>query len=58
MLLNNKVAAIYGAGGGIGGAVARAFVCEEAKVFLTGLHLAYMEVVAKEINAAGGSSVI
>ena len=34
MLLEKKIAVIYGAGGAIGGAVARAF--EGAKVFLTG----------------------
>jgi hypothetical protein len=36
MLLNNKVAVIYGAGGAIGGAVARAFAAEGANIFLTG----------------------
>jgi 3-oxoacyl-[acyl-carrier protein] reductase len=34
MLLENKVAVIYGAGGPIGGAVARAFAREGASVFL------------------------
>ena len=34
MLLENKVAVIYGAGGSIGGAVARAFTREGARVFL------------------------
>jgi NAD(P)-dependent dehydrogenase (short-subunit alcohol dehydrogenase family) len=33
MLLKDKVAVIYGAGGAIGGAVARAFASEGAKVF-------------------------
>src|SRR5215510_3750052 len=56
MILNNKVAVIYGAGGAIGGAVARAFAREGAKLFLTGRHLAPVEVVAKEINAAGRSA--
>jgi NAD(P)-dependent dehydrogenase (short-subunit alcohol dehydrogenase family) len=56
MLLKNKVAVIYGAGGGIGGAVARAFATEGAKVFLTGLHGAAVEAVAKYIVAAGGSA--
>jgi NAD(P)-dependent dehydrogenase (short-subunit alcohol dehydrogenase family) len=37
MLLENKNAVIYGAGGSVGGAVARAFVPEGARVFLTGL---------------------
>jgi len=34
MLLMNKNAVIYGGGGAIGGAVARAFAREGAKVFL------------------------
>src|SRR3954447_6850265 len=36
MLLKNKVAVIYGAGGAIGGAVANAFESEGAEVFRTG----------------------
>jgi len=56
MLLHNKVAVIYGAGGGTGGAVARAFAREGAKVFLTGRQLAPVETVATEISAAGGSA--
>src|SRR5258708_23209702 len=56
MLLKNKVAVIYGAGGAIGSAVARAFVREGAKLFLTGRHRAPVEVVAKEIVSAGGSA--
>ena len=36
MLLEDKVAVIYGAGGAIGGAVARAFADEGARVFRTG----------------------
>ena len=51
MLLKDKVAVIYGAGGAIGGAVARAFA-SEADVFLTGRSLAPVELVAKEIVAA------
>ena len=35
MMLKGKVAVVYGAGGGIGGAVARAFSSEGAQVFLT-----------------------
>jgi len=56
MMLKNKVAVIYGAGGEIGGAVARAFACEGAKVFLTGHKRAPIEAVAKDIVAAGGSA--
>jgi len=54
MLLENKNAVIYGAGGGVGSAVARAFAREGAKVFLAGRTLAKVEAVAKEISAAGG----
>src|SRR5262249_45010092 len=54
MLLNNKVAVIYGAAGAIGSAVARAFASEGAKLFLTGHKLAPVEVVAKDIVSAGG----
>ena len=56
MMLKDKVAVVYGAGGGIGGAVARAFASEGAQVFLTGRNLAPVEVVAKDIAAAGGSA--
>ena len=56
MLLKNKVAVIYGAGGAIGGAVARAFAREGAKLFLTGRRRAPVEAVAKDIVSAGGSA--
>jgi NAD(P)-dependent dehydrogenase (short-subunit alcohol dehydrogenase family) len=56
MMLENKVAVIYGAGGAIGGAVARSFASEGARVFLTGRKRAPVEAVAKEIVFAGGSA--
>src|SRR5262245_39536743 len=56
MLLNNKVAVIYGAGGAIGGAVARAFAAEGARLFLTAHHWAPVETVAKDIASGGGSA--
>jgi NAD(P)-dependent dehydrogenase (short-subunit alcohol dehydrogenase family) len=56
MMLKDKVAVIYGAGGAIGGAVARAFASEGAKLFLTGRSLAPVEVVAKDVVDAGGSA--
>jgi NAD(P)-dependent dehydrogenase (short-subunit alcohol dehydrogenase family) len=56
MMLKDKVAVIYGAGGAVGGAVARAFATEGANLFLTGRRLAPVEAVAKEIVAAGGSA--
>ncbi len=56
MMLKNKVAVIYGAGGAIGGAVAHAFAREGATVFLTGRKRAAVALVAKEIVSAGGSA--
>jgi len=58
MLLKDKVAVIYGAGGAIGGAVARAFGREGARLFLTGRSQAAVEMVAKEIVSAGGSAKV
>jgi 3-oxoacyl-[acyl-carrier protein] reductase len=54
MLLENKNAVIYGGGGSIGGAVARAFAREGANVFLVGRTLATIEKVAEDIRSAGG----
>jgi len=56
MRLKNKVAVIYGAGGAIGGAVAHAFASEGARLFLAGRSLAPIDVVARDIAAAGGSA--
>ena len=53
MLLENKVAVIYGAGGSIGGAVARAFAREGARVFLAGRTKAKLDKVVEEIRADG-----
>ena len=55
MLLENKVAVIYGAGGSIGGAVARSFAEEGAMVFLAGRTKAKLDKVADEIHANGGA---
>jgi NAD(P)-dependent dehydrogenase (short-subunit alcohol dehydrogenase family) len=56
MMLQDKVAVIYGAGGAIGSAVARTFAREGARLFLTGRQRAPVEEVAKDIVAAGGSA--
>jgi NAD(P)-dependent dehydrogenase (short-subunit alcohol dehydrogenase family) len=56
MMLEDKVAVIYGAGGAIGGAVARAFATEGASLFLTGRQRAPVDAVANDIVAAGGSA--
>jgi len=55
-MLTNKNAVIYGAGGAVGGAIARAFGREGARVFLTGRNLGKVDAVAKEIMAAGGKA--
>ncbi len=55
MLLENKTVVVYGAGGAVGGAVARAFAHEGARVFLTGRNIDNVNTVAKEISAAGGA---
>lgn len=55
MLLDNKNAVIYGGAGSIGGAVARAFAREGARVFLAG-RTAKLEAVAEEIRSAGGAA--
>ena len=54
MLLEDKNAIIYGGGGSIGGAVARAFAREGARVFLAGRTLESLEGVADDIRSAGG----
>ena len=56
MLLQDKNAVIYGGGGSIGGAVARTFGREGARVFLAGRTPAKLEVVADDIRSAGGAA--
>ena len=54
MMLTDKVAVVYGAGGAIGGAVARAFAREGARLYLTGPRAAPVESVARESSPAAG----
>ena len=56
MLLEHKRVVIYGAGGAIGGAVARAFAREGARLFLAGRTLATLDVVARDISVVGGAA--
>ncbi len=56
MLLENKNAIIYGAGGSLGGAVASALAKEGASVYITGHKLDPVKKLADEINAAGGKA--
>ena len=52
MLLTDKTAIIYGAGGSIGAAVARAFAAEGARVHLVGRTRKTLEAVANGIEGA------
>jgi NAD(P)-dependent dehydrogenase (short-subunit alcohol dehydrogenase family) len=54
MLLEHKNAIVYGGGGSVGGAVARTFVREGAKIFLAGCTLARVEAVAQDRRFAPG----
>ena len=54
MLLEGRVAIVYGGGGSIGGAVARAFAREGANVHLTGRRDEPLAIVAENIRARGG----
>jgi len=57
-LLQDKIAIVYGAGGGIGGGVARTFAREGAHVFLAGRTREPLDRVAGEIAAAGGRASV
>jgi 3-oxoacyl-[acyl-carrier protein] reductase len=54
VLLEGKNAVVYGGGGSVGSAVARAFAREGARVFLAGRTRATLDDVAESIRAAGG----
>jgi NAD(P)-dependent dehydrogenase (short-subunit alcohol dehydrogenase family) len=58
MLLKDKNAVIYGAGGSIGGAVAKEFAREGARVFLAGRTCNPLEAVAADIYSASGSAEV
>src|SRR6266436_10171841 len=55
-LLDGKIAVIYGAAGGVGAAVAKAFAREGATVFLTGRTENTLNPIAREISSAGGTA--
>jgi 3-oxoacyl-[acyl-carrier protein] reductase len=56
VLLERRNAVIYGGAGAIGGAVARSFAREGARVFLAGRTEATLKAVADDIRAAGGEA--
>ena len=54
MLLTNRTAIVYGAGGPIGAAVARSYAREGARVYLAGRTRSTLDEVARTIRSAGG----
>jgi 3-oxoacyl-[acyl-carrier protein] reductase len=58
MILRNKNAVIYGAGGSMGGAIARALASAGARLFLTGRNASSVEKVAGDIVASGGQAEV
>ncbi|MCF3107890.1 SDR family oxidoreductase [Niabella sp. CC-SYL272] len=58
MLLQDKNAVIYGAGGSLGGTIARAFAKEGAHVFVTGHREAPLQALATAITRSGGKATI
>lgn len=58
MLLEGKSAVVYGGGGSVGGAVARAFAGEGANVFLAGRTREPLEAIAADIEGVGGRAEV
>lgn len=52
--VTGRVALVLGAGGGLGGAIARALGAEGVKVAVAGRHTESVDVTTSEITAAGG----
>jgi 3-oxoacyl-[acyl-carrier protein] reductase len=57
MILKHKIAVIYGAGGSLGGAVAKALAASGARLFVTGRNISAVQELANEIIASGGKAV-
>ena len=58
MLLKDKTAIVYGGSGAVGGAVAKAYAREGARVFLAARNREPLAAVADEIKSAGGRAEI
>ncbi len=56
MLLKNRNAIIYGAGGAVGSTIARAYAREGARLVLVGRTLAKVDAVARDIISDGGAA--
>lgn len=54
MLLKDRTAIVYGGSGAVGGAVAKAFAREGARVFIAARRVELLEAVARDIRDAGG----
>lgn len=55
--LNGKTALVFGAGGGLGGAIARALAAEGAKVAVADINLEAAEATARSVADAGGKAI-
>lgn len=58
MILQHKSAIVYGAGGSLGGAVAKALAAAGARVFLTGYRIQSVQKVADDILSSGGHAEV
>jgi NAD(P)-dependent dehydrogenase (short-subunit alcohol dehydrogenase family) len=58
MLLKDRTAIVYGGSGAVGGAVAKAYVREGARVFLAARQAEGLEAVAEDIRKAGGRAEV
>jgi len=58
MILQDKNAIVYGAGGSLGGEVALALAVAGANVFLTGRNISSVQKTANKILAAGGGAEV
>jgi len=56
--LSNKTALVFGAGGGLGGAIARAMAAEGAKVVVADLNREAAQATATAIASAGGKALV
>jgi NAD(P)-dependent dehydrogenase (short-subunit alcohol dehydrogenase family) len=56
MLLQGKTAIVYGGSGAVGGAVARAFAREGARVFVAGRRQEPLDAIVADIRKAGGEA--
>ena len=56
MLLKDKIAVVYRAGGGVGSAIARKFALEGSLVYITARRFESIKKLADEISRSGGTA--